>query len=140
MIKRTLTGAVILVFVYAWLFFSHIPVALHIGTILLGILAALIFLCGYLAFKPSTYSFTDEEFAMAKTKNEVKGEVIRAKGLGALSAEQAHNSMFNEKHQRLDALIPDDESIILLRELMGDEVEFRKEFVFNEIDFSTVRE
>lgn len=40
MIKRTLTGAVILVFVYAWLFFSHIPVALHIGTILLGILAA----------------------------------------------------------------------------------------------------
>ena len=40
MIKRTLTGAVILVFVYAWLFFSHIPVVLHIGTILLGILAA----------------------------------------------------------------------------------------------------
>lgn len=39
MIKRTLTGAVILVFVYVWLFFSHIPVVLHIGTILLGILA-----------------------------------------------------------------------------------------------------
>ncbi len=40
MIKRTLTGAVILVFVYAWLFFSHIPAILHIGTIILGILAA----------------------------------------------------------------------------------------------------
>lgn len=39
MIKRTLTGAVILVFVYAWLFFSHIPVVLHIGTLLLSILA-----------------------------------------------------------------------------------------------------
>ncbi len=39
MIRRTLTGAVILVFVYAWLFFSHIPVVLHIGTIILGILA-----------------------------------------------------------------------------------------------------
>lgn len=39
MMKRTLTGAVILVFVYGWLFFSHIPVVLHIGTIILGILA-----------------------------------------------------------------------------------------------------
>ena len=39
MIKRTLTGAVVLVFVYAWLFFSHIPPILHIGTLALGILA-----------------------------------------------------------------------------------------------------
>ena len=39
MIKRTLTGAVITVFVYAWLFFSHIPLVLHIGTLALGILA-----------------------------------------------------------------------------------------------------
>ena len=39
MIKRTLTGAVILVFVYAWLFFSHNPFALHIGTLALGVLA-----------------------------------------------------------------------------------------------------
>ncbi len=39
MIKRTLTGAVILVFVYAWLFFSYIPVVLHIGTLVLGVLA-----------------------------------------------------------------------------------------------------
>ena len=39
MIKRTLTGAVVLVFVYAWLFFSHIPLVLHIGTLALGVLA-----------------------------------------------------------------------------------------------------
>ena len=39
MIKRTLTGAVITVLVYAWLFFSHVPIVLHIGTVLLGILA-----------------------------------------------------------------------------------------------------
>ena len=39
MIKRTLTGAVVLVFVYAWLFFSHIPLVLYIGTLALGILA-----------------------------------------------------------------------------------------------------
>ena len=39
MIKRTLTGAVVLVFVYYWLFFSHIPLVLHIGTLALGVLA-----------------------------------------------------------------------------------------------------
>ena len=39
MIKRTLTGAVVLVFVYAWLFFSHIPLVLYIGTLALGALA-----------------------------------------------------------------------------------------------------
>ena len=39
MIKRTLTGAVITVFVYAWLFFSHIPLVLYIGTLALGVLA-----------------------------------------------------------------------------------------------------
>ena len=37
--KRTLTGAVIFVLVYGWLFFSHIPVVLHIGTLVLGVLA-----------------------------------------------------------------------------------------------------
>ena len=41
MIKRTLTGAVIFVFVYAWLFFSHIPLVLHIGTLVLGVLGIL---------------------------------------------------------------------------------------------------
>ena len=39
MIKRTLTGAVVLVFVYAWLFLSHIPLVLHIGMLVLGVLA-----------------------------------------------------------------------------------------------------
>lgn len=39
MIKRTLTGAVIFLFVYAWLFFSHIPLVLHTGTLVLGVLA-----------------------------------------------------------------------------------------------------
>ncbi len=41
MIKRTLTGAVILVFVYAWLLFSHIPIVLYIGTLILSALAVL---------------------------------------------------------------------------------------------------
>lgn len=37
--KRTLTGAVVVVLVYVWLFFSHIPPVLHIGTLILGVLA-----------------------------------------------------------------------------------------------------
>ena len=39
MIKRTITGAIVVVLVYAWLFFSHIPLVLHIGTLALGVLA-----------------------------------------------------------------------------------------------------
>ena len=39
MIKRTITGAIVGVLVYAWLFFSHIPLVLHIGTLALGVLA-----------------------------------------------------------------------------------------------------
>ena len=39
MLKRTITGAIVLVFVYAWLFFSYIPAVLYLGTFLLGILA-----------------------------------------------------------------------------------------------------
>ena len=39
MIKRTLTGAVVVAVIYAWLFFSHIPLVIHIGTVALGILA-----------------------------------------------------------------------------------------------------
>jgi DNA gyrase subunit B len=90
--------------------------------------------------KNEKYYYTDEEFLAAKNRNEVRGEVIRAKGLGALSAEQANNSMFNPKNQRLETLIPDDSSIELLCGLMGEEVDFRKDFIFYKIDFSEIRE
>ncbi|MBE6685412.1 MAG: hypothetical protein E7592_07195 [Ruminococcaceae bacterium] len=39
MIKRTITGAIVSMLVYAWLFFSHIPLVIHIGTVVLGVLA-----------------------------------------------------------------------------------------------------
>ena len=39
MIRRTITGAIVVVLVYAWLFLSHIPLVIHIGTVILGILA-----------------------------------------------------------------------------------------------------
>lgn len=88
--------------------------------------------------KKEDYYFTDAEMNAAR-KN-IKGEVQRNKGLGSLSPEQAKDSMFNEKNQRLDILYPDEESISLLEELMGESVEPRREFIFNNIDFSEIRE
>ena len=48
--------------------------------------------------------------------------------------------MFDETNQRMEQLIPDSESIQMLNELMGIDVEPRRNFVFNEIDFSSIRE
>lgn len=89
--------------------------------------------------KTESYYFTDEEFEAAKEAGKIKGEVIRNKGLGSLEPEQAHRSMFTEEFQRMDPLIADPDSIILLEELMGKDVEPRRQFV-NGIDFSEVRE
>lgn len=88
--------------------------------------------------KKESYYFTDEEFNAVRGK--VKGEVQRNKGLGALSPEQAHISMFTDEYQRLDVLEWSPDAIQLLEQLMGEDVEPRREFVFNEIDFSEVRE
>ena len=87
--------------------------------------------------KNTSYYFNDEEFN--KVRGKIKGEVSRAKGLGALSQKQAEESMFGE-FQRMDRLDVDDEAIYFLESLMGVDVIPRKEFVFNEIDFSEVRE
>ena len=87
--------------------------------------------------KGEQYYFTDEEMDAARGK--VTGEIQRNKGLGSLSADQAKASMFGE-NQRIDILNPTEEAINLLKALMGSSGVARKEFVFNEIDFSTVRE
>ena len=88
--------------------------------------------------KNESYYFTDNEFAKAKSK--VKGEVQRNKGLGALSEEQAHRSMFTEEFQRMEQLIPTEDSLYLLEDLMGEDVQPRREFIFNNIDFNEIRE
>ena len=85
----------------------------------------------------NTYYFTDEEFN--KVRRKVKGEIQRNKGLGALSQKQAEESMFGE-FQRMDKLDVDDDAVYFLESLMGVDVIPRKEFVFNEIDFSEIRE
>ena len=87
--------------------------------------------------KNESYYFTDEDFN--KVRGKVKGEVTRAKGLGALSETQARNSMFGE-NQRMDILEPTEEAIYLLEDLMGKDVEPRTEFIFKNVDFSEVKE
>ena len=87
--------------------------------------------------KNESYYFTDEDFN--KVRGKVKGEVTRAKGLGALSETQARNSMFGE-NQRMDVLEPTKDAIYLLEDLMGKDVEPRTEFIFKNVDFSEIKE
>lgn len=84
------------------------------------------------------YYYTDEEFNQAK--NKVKGEVQRAKGLGALSAEQAHRSMFTKEFQRFEQLLPDEQTYALLCDLMGKDSQPKHDFLFENLDFSEIRE
>lgn len=88
--------------------------------------------------KTESYFFTDAEFE--KNKGKIKGEVQRNKGLGSLSAEQARNSMFSEEYQRLDVMEWSENAIDLLYALMGEDVEPRRDFIFNHVDFSKIRE
>lgn len=85
-----------------------------------------------------SFFFTDEEFN--KMRGKIKGEVHRNKGLGEMSPEETKLSMFNEEYQRLDVMEYSDEAIELLINLMGEKVEPRKNFIFNNIDFSEIRE
>lgn len=88
--------------------------------------------------KQETYYFTDEEYD--KVKGKIKGEVQRNKGLGSLEPEQARKSMFTPEFQRMDILQPTPDALYLLQQLMGEDVGPRKDYIFNNIDFSTIRE
>ena len=84
------------------------------------------------------YFFSDKEYNNA---TRYPGDIVsRAKGLGALSAEQAHISMFIPEYQRMDTLIPDENSLPLLMKLMGDDSEPKRNFIFENLDFSEIRE
>lgn len=88
--------------------------------------------------KSETYYFTDEEFN--KAKNKIKGDVQRNKGLGSLEPDQARRSMFTPEFQRMDVMEWDEDAINLLYDLMGEDVEPRREFIFDKVDFSQITE
>lgn len=84
------------------------------------------------------YYFTDAEMLAAKGK--YTGEVQRNKGLGSLSPQQARVSMFTPEYQHLETLTMDESTEQILLALMGEDVEPRREFIMNNIDFSTIHE
>ena len=84
------------------------------------------------------YYFTDEEFNAVR--NKVKGEVTRAKGLGELGVDTARLSMFSPEYQRIDVLNWNEYAINMLYDLMGENVEPRREYIMKNIDFNEVRE
>jgi DNA gyrase subunit B len=85
-----------------------------------------------------SYYFNDEEMNAARST--IHGTITRAKGLGALEPEEAHESMFTEQYQRLDTLEYSEEAMALLLQLMGPDVAPRKDFIFSKVDFSEVAE
>lgn len=88
--------------------------------------------------KKKSYYFSDEEYNKAKAT--IKGNVTRCKGLGTLQPEEAHESMFTKEFQRLDKIEYSPQAMKLLEDLMGTSVEPRRNFIFNNVDFSEVRE
>lgn len=85
------------------------------------------------------YYFTDQEMDAARPSLPSGVEVQRCKGLGSLSASQARDSMFGQ-NQHMDVLIPTDKTKNKLVTLMGSNADGRKDFIFNNIDFSEVKE
>ena len=88
--------------------------------------------------KKRSYFYDDEEYNAVK--NTVKGAVKRCKGLGTLEPEEARESMFTDEFQRMDTMEYTQEAMELLEQLMGESVEPRRDFIFNNVDFSEVVE
>lgn len=77
------------------------------------------------------FYYTEEEF-----KSHPNGIITKYKGLGQMNDDDLRQSMFSPEWQRLEPISFSEEGLSLLINLMGPEVDFRKEFVYNNIDFS----
>lgn len=83
---------------------------------------------------PVKWWYSDNEFN--RDRDKVKGTIKRIKGLGQLSEIDLKTTMFSPEGQRLDHIIYSEKGAQRLEQLMGEEVKYRKDFVFNNIDFS----
>lgn len=77
------------------------------------------------------FYYTEEEF-----NSHPSGIITKYKGLGQMNDDDLKQSMFSPEWQRLEPISFSEEGLSLLINLMGPEVDFRKEFVYNNIDFS----
>lgn len=85
-----------------------------------------------------SYYYTDEEMNTVRSK--IKGEIIRAKGIGQLGAKAVKASMFSPEYQRFEPIEYSEDGIEMLTQLMGVKIEPRTNFIFENVDFSEIRE
>lgn len=83
------------------------------------------------------FAYDDNELASIR-KGRENWDITRAKGLGELSADDMEKSMLHPTERRLEVLMIHDveaaaESLMML---MGPEVEGRKKFLFDNVDFN----
>ena len=84
------------------------------------------------------YAYDDAELqSMLKQK---PGEIKRNKGIGELSAKDIKETILDPKVTRITKLVTEDAELMnsLFELLMGEDVEPRKEYIFKNLDFSTI--
>ena len=81
------------------------------------------------------YFYSDEAFQ----KRTIKGDVTLFKGLGEMSGPQVKETMFGP-NQHMTEFKWTPETDELLRQFMGTDIEPRRDFLFNKVDFSTIVE
>ena len=87
--------------------------------------------------KQHVYAYDEDELAELK-KTHSGWEQSRYKGLGEMVAEDMEESMLHPVNRRLDILTINDAELAAesLRMLMGTEVEGRRDFLFDNVDFN----
>lgn len=80
--------------------------------------------------KQTQYCYSEEE----KQSSTITGWE-RWKGLGSVNKAEAKEIFFSDEHRRLEQLVYDADAAQTIERLLGTDVEPRREFIFNEIDF-----
>ena len=85
------------------------------------------------------FAYNDEELAKIR-KGRENWEITRAKGLGELSSDDMERSMLHPTERRLEVLSIHDVELAAesIQMLMGPEVEDRRQFLFDNVDFSII--
>ena len=83
------------------------------------------------------FAYDDNELAQVRKGHE-SWDITRAKGLGELNPEDMEQSMLHPQNRRLEILSMKDVEATAesLKMLMGIDVEPRREFLFENVDFS----
>ena len=81
------------------------------------------------------YYYTEEE---VENRKETSGEMTFFKGIGQMQKKDLQESLFSPANQHLEQLKPTEDGIEVLLELMGEDVQPRKDYVQG-IDFGGFR-